>query len=72
MKSEPISSWTFVMPLAEFVANVKCGAFTDYDGFGYYSNGIVEFSEHPVNLFKILNNTDPLNDTFTHVCWYNK
>ena len=48
----------------KFKEHVKGGFINDYDGIGNYSDGKKEFHE-------ILTVTQ-LDDTYSHVMWYNK
>lgn len=63
----PIPDFCDLMTIKEFFKEVDEGSLSGGDGFGYYSNGEVEYSEL-VDLDKPW-----VNDLrFTHVCWYNK
>lgn len=57
--------WGDLFPLAEFKARVADCSFTDYDGWGYYSDGTVYYRDLIVNLRKI-------DDKYSHVVWCNK
>ena len=56
------------MTMAEFIENVECGGFTDYDGFGKYATAgkmsdiVVRPSDVP----------DNLHAEYSHVVWFNK
>ncbi len=63
----PISKHCELMTIKEFFKEVDEGSLSGRNGFGYYSNGEVEYSEL-VDLDKPW-----VHDLrFTHVCWYNK
>ncbi len=49
----------------DFEEMVKDGFFTDYDGYGYYSDG--EYEYHMIETL-----TEPLEEGWTHIIWYNK
>lgn len=70
MKKEPISEYGDVMSLEQWRGAVGCGCFIDYDGFGYYSDGIVMFIEH-VALPSEVGTVTPPAET-THVVWFNR
>lgn len=59
------------MTLEEWISNVKCGGFIDYDGFGYLATETQESNIviHPSDLQYMEGLFDP---KFTHVMWYNK
>ena len=65
-----ISDFGDVMSLKDFIGNVKCGGFIDYDGFGYYvKNGKESDIEiHPSDL----KNGVIRDDEFTEMIWFNK
>ena len=58
-----------LIPLDQFSKMCNCGAFIDYDGHGYYSDGeLVDYSEmiRPSQIRK-----HGVNSNFTHVLWLN-
>lgn len=57
------------MPLDEFVKNVECGLFIDYDGTGYYANAD-SMTRIPARPSEIREGRVRLE--FTHVMWFNK
>lgn len=66
---EPISKGSTVMTLKQFIKNVKCGGFIDYDGSGNYAIGNEEsnISIYPSDVeFK------SLRKDFDKVVWYNR
>jgi hypothetical protein len=64
-KGEEISkSHGSLFTMKKFKESVKAGGFTDYDGIGNYSDGKKTFHQ-------ILTVTQ-LDDTYSHVMWYNR
>lgn len=53
-----------LMTIADFRECVSDGWFTDYDGFGHYSDGENEFDE--------IVNPGYIKSKYSHVIWYNK
>tara|TARA_R110000772_G_scaffold17946_3_gene50094 strand:+ start:206416 stop:206811 length:396 start_codon:yes stop_codon:yes gene_type:complete len=58
-----------VMTLKEFIENVECGGFIDYDGSGYYTKDNLEsnITIYPSDITNGMYRND-----FTHVSWYNR
>ena len=56
-----------VMVVRYFIDAVKCGAFTDYDGFGFYGTMKSQTNVHAV---PILIRRGVVHAGFTHVVWY--
>ena len=58
-----------LMSVADFVEQVKAGAFNNYDGTGYYAN-----DTHESRLLAIPSEIakGKISTKFTHVAWYNK
>lgn len=57
--------WGDLFTLEQFKEDVASHCLTDYDGWGYYSDGIVYYKDLIVNLRKI-------NNKYSHVVWCNK
>lgn len=62
---KPIPEQGTLMSLAEFQDDVRDGALTDEDGYGYYSDGkfMYEITVVP---------SDRVDTSFSHVLWLNK
>jgi len=58
-----------VMPLKEFIKDVKSGCFIDSDGFGYYAKGN-QVSNIQINPSDVRAGT--IRQDFNEICWYNK
>lgn len=56
--------------LEEFIKNCKSGGFTDYDGFGYYSDGEYEYEGYVVLPSYVL--AGNVKRKFSHVIWFNR
>ncbi len=65
-----VDSDTDLIPSKEFRDNVMMGVFTDYDGSGYYSDGINYFRNKPAQPSIIYKNG--INTDFSNVAWFNK
>jgi len=65
----PIASFGNHMTLKEFISNVKCGGFIDYDGAGNYATATEEsnITILPSDIMEKEYRKD-----FTHIVWYNK
>lgn len=61
----PIPDYGDLMTMKEFVNMVDCGMFTDDDGSGEYSDGEFLLGDKDINLYDI-------DETKSHVVWYNK
>lgn len=59
-----------LMPLQEFIDCVKCGAFIDYDGSGYYANKLEYFRDLPARPSEIFKGI--VDSKFEYVAWFNK
>lgn len=59
-----------VMKLGEWITAVHQGSFIDYDGFGYYSDGICTNEDHMVKPSQVYANT--LDTSYTHIVWLNR
>ncbi len=59
-----------LITIEQFLDNVDCGGFIDYDGFGYlsYENKESDIKICPSNCYLVLD----LYANFTHINWYNK
>ena len=69
IKKEKIHSGD-VFTLETFIENCECGGFTDYGGFGYYSDGIYEYEDFVVYPSAIVEGI--INRDFSHVVWFNR
>ena len=58
-----------LMTLDEFIGECKNGNLIDYDGFGYYSDGVKE-SKDPVYPSEVL--TGEIQYKWAYVNWYNR
>ena len=67
---KPIKAGEDHMTFEEFVADVQCGGFDDYDGYGYYATDThrSDIVIRPSDL-AALAARDP---KWTHVVWYNR
>ncbi len=71
MISEPISKDDCLMTFEEWEGGVKCTAYTDDDGYGYWSDGEVKF----VNLGRVYPSdwkAGKWKNNASHIVWYNK
>ena len=71
LKRDDISDYRCHMPIHEFREYVLCGAFTSYDGFGYYATDSRE-SGVPVSFKLATLDAVIAEGIFTHVMWFNK
>lgn len=65
----PEEEWRDLMTREAFDIAVKQGAFIDYDGFGYPSNGTM--MDHRIHLLPS-NYQTRIPEDATHVCWFNR
>lgn len=70
-KFDEISEYDCHLIIDDFVNSVKCGAYTDDDGFGYYATAD-KVSNIVVNLGDIEYNEDERPKWATHIVWYNR
>ena len=59
-----------LIPIDQFKNMCDCGAFIDYDGYGYYSDGELvdySFTLRPSHVRK-----NGLDQKFTHILWLNR
>lgn len=67
--TNPITEYDWLIPVADYVACIACGVFTDDDGYGYPTN-----ETHEDRRFKILPSLGvsciPL--LATHINWFNR
>lgn len=70
MTTEPIDKFAALMTLEDFVKACEVGAFIDYDGFGYYSDGKVQFPEEIVSPSDIMKGS--MRPDRSHVVWFNR
>ena len=70
MNCKKIDTDDDVMTLEEWRACCDCGGFIDYDGFGYYSDGKVMWTDHTAHPSE-RNLVKPPEGT-THVVWFNR
>ena len=72
VEMEPLPDYGHLMTLKEFISNVKCGGFIDYDGFGYYSNGteMVSNPDSPVRPSHVKKGL--INKSYSHIVWFNR
>ena len=58
-----------LMSLNDFVEDVECGGFCDYDGFGYYAmdGKVSDILVYPSDI-----KSGNARREFSHVVWYNK
>ena len=70
-KMRPIAEWEkeCLIPIKEFEASCKFGAFTDSDGEGCYATE-TEVSDIEASPNAFVNGN--IRTDFSHVCWYNK
>jgi hypothetical protein len=69
IKYTPIDDCGDHLPLGEWIDCVKCGAFIDYDGFGYYAT---ETQETNVRVIPSDVANGKIDTTWTHIVWYNR
>lgn len=69
MKMTPLPDCGDLMTLDEFIEDCKSGCFIDYDGYGYYSDGVYEtdIKVYPSNVLD-----GEIQYKWTHVNWYNR
>lgn len=60
-----------LMTLEEFIDNVECGGFIDYDGWGKYATSD-KMSNKTIRPSNVKSNRLLTNDEFTHVVWFNR
>lgn len=61
-----------LMTATEFSEVVLCGGFIDYDGSGYYSDGVFMYRERPALPSAILRAEGRTDPKYSHVAWFNK
>ncbi len=66
----PVPAYADLMTYEEFMSCVACGGFTDYDGYGYYSNGKMMYETF--SFYKPLNKQKAAETGYTHIAWFNK
>lgn len=64
-----IGTYGMLYTLDEFIERCDCGLFTEYDGTGEYSDGVLLSGEpaYPSEIF-----AGDIDRFYTHVVWYNK
>ncbi len=68
----PIPHGSHVIGIEDFIHNVECGAFIDYDGFGRWATQTRMSYEFDVYPSKV-KSWDQIAPTWaTHVVWYNR
>lgn len=61
----PIPDFGDLFTMDEFAKHVDCGGIMNYDGVGYYSNGVVVYDDCYVDC-------NYLDKGYSHVMWFNK
>lgn len=69
-KAGPLCDIGDLMTMAEWVAMVKSGGFIDYDGHGHYVENDKMYGE--VGICPSFLEVGKVDETFTHVMWYNR
>lgn len=64
-----LSDFGDVMELKEFIINVKCGCFIDYDGFGYYVKGN---QESDIEIYPSDVDSGYIRSDFDTIIWFNR
>jgi hypothetical protein len=64
-----IPDYGTLMPLDEFIDNVKSGGFIDYDGYGCYVNGdlMTDIEIYPSDIEK-----NKIRNEFDKIIWFNR
>ncbi len=65
----PLSKSGDVMSLENFIENVKCGGFIDYDGFGMY---IKDDQMTDIDIYPSDVKANSIRTEFTKIIWFNK
>jgi hypothetical protein len=68
IKMRPLPSYGNLITLKSFLSSCKNKFYTDYDGYGYYSNG-KEMSDELITPSKVLLHA---NTEWSHVMWFNR
>ena len=62
---DEVPGYASLIGITDFKDCVRCGGFTDYDGFGYYSDGI--------HMFEIVDlGTVNRHRKYKYVAWFNR
>ena len=69
VKFEKIPNYGDKIPIKEFIEEVDCGMFIDYDGHGYYATE-TEMTDIVVFPSMIINKN--IDNRWSHVVWFNK
>ena len=64
-----LSDFGDVMELKEFIINVKCGCFIDYDGFGYY---VKVNQESDIEIYPSDVDSGYIRSDFDTIIWFNR
>lgn len=64
-----LSTFGHVMSLEDFIDNVKCGGFIDYDGFGNY---VKDGKESNIEIHPSDVKHDAIRTDFDTIVWYNR
>lgn len=70
LESEPLDHIGHLMTVGEWLAGIYSKMFTDWDGYGYFSDGEVMFTNERIVPSQYMKN--PIPKHFTHVMWYNR
>jgi hypothetical protein len=65
----PLPKYSDIMTLDNFIKNVKCGGFIDYDGYGLYikDDQLTNIDIYPSDV-----KANSIRTEFTKIIWYNK
>ena len=64
-----LSDYGDVMSLEDFKANVECGGFIDYDGFGHY---VKDGKESNIDIYPSDVRHGSIRDDFDTIIWFNR
>lgn len=68
-KLSKLSDFGDVMTLDDFIGNVKCGGFIDYDGFGMYLKGDMETD---IEIYPSDVKNRSIRKEFEKIIWFNR
>jgi len=64
-----LSDFGSVMTLADFIENVKCGGFIDYDGYGHY---VKDGKESDIEIYPSDVKKGNIRKDFDTIIWFNR
>ena len=68
-KLTPLPDYGDTMSLDDFIENVKCGGFIDYDGFGHY---IKDGQETNIEIYPSDVKHNAIREEFDSIIWFNR